>query len=120
MLLLSLYVVTVVIMFVIATRPVARAVAGRTRPVVRAVVVRAGPVVRAVCGWARHKPAPTTDRQTPPPVVRPSSLEGMIVALLIAGEITACEYRQAVEELAAQDDASHPLTVPTDPGSAGM
>jgi len=127
MMLLSLYAVTIVIMFVVATRPVARAVAAQTRPVVRAVAVRAGPfaravavragpVVRAVGGWARRKSARAADRSMPAPAVRPSSLEGMIVALLIAGEITNCEYRRAVEELAAQDDAYYPLSVPTDPG----
>ena len=127
-LILSLYVLTVIAMFV--------------------VTVRTGPDGRAVVVWARRRPARATARPMPPPAVpfpavpfpavptpavptpavpapavrtsavRPESLEGMLAALLIAGEITGCQYRLAVEELAAQDEAGHPLTVPPDPGPA--
>ena len=105
MLFLSLYVLAVIVIIMFA-------VVARTRPGIRAVVGRA---------WL--KPAQTARPDAGPApaalAVRPGSLEGMIVALLIAGEITSGQYRHAVEELAAQDEASYPLTVPTDPGSAG-
>jgi hypothetical protein len=40
----------------------------------------------------------------------------MLAILVLTGEITGRQYRLAVEELAAQDDVRHPLTVPPDPG----
>jgi hypothetical protein len=42
------------------------------------------------------------------------SLEGVLVAQLVAGEITANQYRRAVEGLAARDEDRHPMAVPPD------
>ncbi|MCU7729442.1 hypothetical protein ODJ79_37485 [Actinoplanes sp. KI2] len=49
----------------------------------------------------------------------PASLEGVLVAQMMAGEITVGQYRRAVERLAARDDERHPLTVPPELGPAG-
>ena len=54
----------------------------------------------------------------PRPVPRPESLEGVLVAQLMAGEITRDQYLKAVEGLAARDDERHPLAVPREIGPA--
>jgi hypothetical protein len=46
------------------------------------------------------------------------SLEGVLVAQLVAGEITALQYRRAVEGLAARDEDRHPMAVPPENGTA--
>lgn len=51
-------------------------------------------------------------------VPKPESLEGVLAAQLVAGEITRGQYRKAVEGLAARDDERHPLTVPPETGPA--
>ncbi|MBM2616308.1 hypothetical protein JIG36_12150 [Actinoplanes sp. LDG1-06] len=48
----------------------------------------------------------------------PGTLEGVLVAELISGEITATQYRRLVEGLAVRDDDRNPLSVPPDLGSA--
>jgi hypothetical protein len=48
----------------------------------------------------------------------PESLEGVLVAKLLAGDISTIQYRHAVEGLAARDEDRHPLSVPPDPGSS--
>jgi len=52
------------------------------------------------------------------PAARPQSLEGVLVAQLLAGEITRGQYLAAVEGLAARDDERHPLAVPPETGPA--
>jgi hypothetical protein len=49
---------------------------------------------------------------------RPESLEGVLVAQLVAGEITQHQYRHAVEGLAVRDEERHPLAVPPEIGPA--
>ncbi|MEV4283701.1 hypothetical protein [Actinoplanes xinjiangensis] len=44
----------------------------------------------------------------------PSSLEGVLTAQLIAGEITRSQYLRAQEQIAARDEARHPMNVPWD------
>jgi len=104
MLLLSVFVLAVVAMCVIIVL---------TRPDDRVDVVRPQPAPPA----AEDPPRPA--QAVPASAVRPESLEGMLATLLLAGEITSGQYRHAAEELAAQDDAGYPLTVPPDPGPAG-
>jgi hypothetical protein len=50
----------------------------------------------------------------------PESLEGVLVAQLLAGEISRGQYLRAIEGLAARDDDRHPLTVPPETGSADV
>jgi hypothetical protein len=82
-----------------------------------APAVPAAPVVPAVPAAPVASAAPVVPAG---PVVpsgaegRPESLEGMLTALLLAGEITRLQYRYAAEEIAARDVARHPLTVPPD------
>jgi len=52
------------------------------------------------------------------PEVRPESLEGVLVAQLMAGEVTCGQYQRAVEGLAARDEDRHPLAVPPEIGPA--
>src|SRR5690349_2344938 len=44
----------------------------------------------------------------------PSSLEGVLTAQLIAGEITRSQYVRAQEKIAARDEERHPMAVPRD------
>jgi len=48
----------------------------------------------------------------------PESLEGVLVAKLLAGDISTTQYRHAIEGLAARDEDRHPLPVPPDLGPA--
>ncbi|MCA2218725.1 hypothetical protein [Jidongwangia harbinensis] len=48
----------------------------------------------------------------------PQTLEGALVAQLVAGEITSPQYRHAMANLAVRDADRHPLTVPPDTGPA--
>jgi hypothetical protein len=49
-----------------------------------------------------------------PPV--PGSLEGALVAQLTGGAITRSQYTRAMAQLAARDEARHPLSVPPEVG----
>ncbi|MEU7906134.1 hypothetical protein [Actinoplanes sp. NPDC049118] len=49
---------------------------------------------------------------------RPESLEGVLVAQLVSGEINADRYRRAIEGLAVRDDERHPMAVPPEIGPA--
>jgi hypothetical protein len=53
-----------------------------------------------------------------PRAVRPESLEGVLVAKLMAGEINCGQYVRTIEGIAARDDERHPLAVPPDIGPA--
>ncbi|MEU4622723.1 hypothetical protein AB0G04_22480 [Actinoplanes sp. NPDC023801] len=44
----------------------------------------------------------------------PSSLEGVLTAQLVAGEITRGQYLRALEQIAARDEERHPMAVPWD------
>jgi hypothetical protein len=129
MLVLILFVLAVVTMFVVTvrTRPDGRAVFVRARHRPRASTARPvpapadpPPATRAPAAPAPATRAPATPARAAPALsFRPESLEGILAILLIAGEITRGQYRQAVEELAAQDEAGHPLAVPPESGPAG-
>jgi hypothetical protein len=54
----------------------------------------------------------------PPKPGRPESLEGVLVAKLMAEEISRTQYLHAMAGLAARDDERHPLAVPPEIGSA--
>lgn len=60
--------------------------------------------------------APASSAQ---PSARRESLEGVLVAKLMAGGITTDQYLHAMEGLAARDDERHPLAVPPELGPAG-
>ncbi|AEV83519.1 hypothetical protein ACWT_2922 [Actinoplanes sp. SE50] len=47
-----------------------------------------------------------------PPRPEPGSLEGVLVAQLVRAEISAAQYRRAVEGIAARDEQRHPMSVP--------
>lgn len=67
----------------------------------------------------RTKPGAAKGQGDAAPADRPEkSLEGVLVAQLVAGEITRAQYLKAVEGLAARDAERHPLTVPPEIGSA--
>lgn len=51
------------------------------------------------------------DEREPPPA-DPESLEGALVAYLVAGAISRRQYRRAMERVAARDEERHPWTVP--------
>jgi hypothetical protein len=68
----------------------------------------------------KRRPRTSTADPQPdcPPVARPQSLEGVLMAQLVAGEISGSQYRRAVEGLAARDEERHPMAVPPEFGSA--
>lgn len=68
------------------------------------------------------KQATASDGQarTDASAARPESLEGVLVAQLMTGEITRGQYLRAIEGLAARDDERHPLAVPPEAGPAGV
>ena len=70
--------------------------------------------------WSRpdEDKDPASPAPDAPRAAEPESLEGVLVAKLLAGEITTTQYRHAIEGLAARDEDRHPLSVPPDPGSA--
>jgi hypothetical protein len=70
--------------------------------------------------WSRPTvaDAPASSDPDTPRAAEPESLEGVLVAKRLAGEISTIQYRHAIEGLAARDDDRHPLSVPPDPGSA--
>jgi hypothetical protein len=67
----------------------------------------------------RRSPAPTAPTGEIP-VARLESLEGVLVAQLMAGEITRGQYQRAVEGLAARDEDRHPLALPPEIGPADV
>lgn len=61
----------------------------------------------------QNAPEPATG-----PAARPQSLEGVLVAQLLTGEITSPQYQLAIEGIAAREDQRHPLAVPPEIGPA--
>jgi hypothetical protein len=49
----------------------------------------------------------------------PGSLEGVLVAQLVAALITRRQYVREMERVAARDDERHPLAIPPEIGSDG-
>jgi len=49
----------------------------------------------------------------------PGSLEGVLVAQLVAAAITRRQYVREMERVAARDDERHPLAIPPEIGSDG-
>ena len=70
--------------------------------------------------WPRPTVAKSAAPSKPdtPCAAEPESLEGVLLAKRLAGEISTSQYRHAIEGLAARDDDRHPLSVPPDLGSA--
>ncbi|WP_127508031.1 hypothetical protein [Actinoplanes solisilvae] len=71
-----------------------------------------------VAGGRRRRRGAPDARPAAATRVKPESLEGVLVAQLIAGEITPVQYRRSLEGLAARDDDRNPLCVPPDLGPA--
>jgi hypothetical protein len=88
--------------------------------------VAAGAAVCLLNVWSWPKVAEDADapgkdetvRSGSTPAAEPESLEGVLVAQLVAGEISTTQYRHAVEGLAARDEDRHPLAVPPETGPA--
>ncbi|WP_127509070.1 hypothetical protein [Actinoplanes solisilvae] len=71
-----------------------------------------------IFGWydkAAKKPHDVAEDQRRE--TRPESLEGVLVAQLVADEITRGQYHRAMAKIAARDDDRHPLAVPPSPGA---
>jgi len=70
--------------------------------------------------WSRPTEAkdPASSEPDSARAAEPESLEGVLVAKLLAREINTMQYRHAIEGLAARDEVRHPLAVPPDLGSA--
>ncbi|GAA4602852.1 putative iron-regulated membrane protein [Actinoplanes octamycinicus] len=65
--------------------------------------------------WPRRRPVPRhTGRLVAPPPPLPDSLEGVLTAQLLAGEISSQQYVRALERIAARDERRHPMSVPRD------
>jgi uncharacterized membrane protein len=47
-------------------------------------------------------------------VPSPDSLEGVLVTQLTQGEISRGQYRRAMSQIAAREEARRPMSVPTD------
>jgi hypothetical protein len=80
----------------------------------------AWPGIRPLRTMEDGKPRCSPDAQSSPVAARspqPESLEGILVAQLVAAEITLHQYLRAMERIAARDDARHPLAVPPETGS---
>ncbi|MFC3988477.1 hypothetical protein [Actinoplanes siamensis] len=48
------------------------------------------------------------------PARLPDSLEGVLTAQLLTGEISRSQYLRALERIAARDERRHPMSVPRD------
>jgi hypothetical protein len=70
--------------------------------------------------WSRPTEAkdPAASEPETSHAAEPESLEGVLVAQLLAGDISTTQYRHAIEGLAARDEDRHPLSVPPDLGPA--
>ena len=71
-----------------------------------------------VWSWPTVAKSPEPSEPSVSRVVEPESLEGVLVAQRLAGDISATQYRHAIEGLAARDADRHPLSVPPDLGPA--
>lgn len=67
----------------------------------------------AIKDTAENAPGRSSEDAPQPPVPGvPETLEGVLAGQLLAGEITAEQYRRAVQRLAERDADRHPLSVP--------
>ncbi len=74
------------------------------------VVVTAWSAIKDTTDETADTPA---ERSTPAPAPpTPETLEGVLAGQLLAGEITAAQYRRAVQRLAERDADRHPLSMP--------
>jgi Na+-transporting methylmalonyl-CoA/oxaloacetate decarboxylase gamma subunit len=65
--------------------------------------------------WSRVDGPPGAVKSgEPEPQLVPVSLEGVLVAQLVEGDISRRQYARAMERIAARDDARHPMGVPPD------
>ena len=91
-----------------------------TMTLVSCCAYAAWPSIRSIWTEEDGKPGRTPAAKSTPAAVRPAqpeSLEGVLVAQLVAGEITLNQYVRAMERIAARDDERHPLAVPPEAGS---
>ena len=65
----------------------------------------------------RVRAAPTSPAADVP-AAGPQTLEGILVAQLVSGQINRNQYQRAMMRLAANDDERHPFAVPPDSGCA--
>jgi hypothetical protein len=76
------------------------------------ILVLAGACVLAVRGVRADAKAEAEPLNIPEALFAPQSLEGVLCAQLMDGEITQMQYVRSMAGLAARDDERHPLTVP--------
>ncbi|BBH71515.1 hypothetical protein ACTI_82000 [Actinoplanes sp. OR16] len=76
------------------------------------ILVLAGACVLAVRGVRADAQAEAEPLNIPEALFAPQSLEGVLCAQLLDGEITRQQYVRSMAGLAARDDERHPLVVP--------
>jgi hypothetical protein len=59
-----------------------------------------------------HSERMTSDAASAEAMREPTTLEGVLTAQLLRGEINRLKYQYGLERLAARDDEDHPLWVP--------
>jgi hypothetical protein len=66
--------------------------------------------------WPERTPGGRHADHPTPAISRalPDSLEGVLTAQLMAGEISRPQYVRALERIAARDERRHPMSVPRD------
>jgi hypothetical protein len=76
------------------------------------ILVLAAACVLAVRGVRADASAEVEPLTIPDTLFAPQSLEGVLCAQLMDGEITRRQYVRSMAGIAARDDERHPLTVP--------
>ncbi|GLX99830.1 MULTISPECIES: hypothetical protein [Actinoplanes] len=83
------------------------------------ILVLAAACVLAVRGVRADARAEAEPLSIPESFFAPESLEGVLCAQLIEGEITRGQYRRSMAGIAARDEVRHPLVVPWAGGAEG-
>jgi hypothetical protein len=76
------------------------------------ILVLAAACVLAVRGVRADASAEAEPPAVPEALYAPQSLEGVLCAQLMDGEITRRQYVRSMAGIAARDEERHPLTVP--------
>ncbi|MFC4069324.1 hypothetical protein [Actinoplanes subglobosus] len=76
------------------------------------ILVLAAACVLAVRGVRADASAEAESPAIPEALFAPESLEGVLCAQLMDGEITRRQYVRSMAGIAARDEERHPLTVP--------
>ena len=76
------------------------------------ILVLAGACVLAVRGVRADARAEAESLNVPEAFFAPESLEGVLCAQLMDGEITRSQYLRSMTGIAERDDERHPLVVP--------